>query len=65
VSQKLPYPEVYDTLAPLVGYDRARLATFHDPEFRDRAMATDGVLFWRWRHFVPLVATPIPIRHPR
>jgi hypothetical protein len=53
VSQKLPYPEVYDTLAPLVGYDRARLSTFHDPEFRDRAMATDGVLFWRWRHKPP------------
>lgn len=50
VRQGLPYLEVYDMLALLVGYGKARLSTFHDPEFADRAKATDGILFWRWRY---------------
>jgi 3'-phosphoadenosine 5'-phosphosulfate sulfotransferase (PAPS reductase)/FAD synthetase len=52
VSRELPYLSLYDQVAPLVGYAQARWTTLHDPEFRHLAGATDGVLWWRWRHRV-------------
>jgi 3'-phosphoadenosine 5'-phosphosulfate sulfotransferase (PAPS reductase)/FAD synthetase len=50
VSHGLPYLSLYDAAAAIVGYDQARWTTMHDPEFAHRAGATDGVLWWRWRH---------------
>lgn len=51
VEHDLPYlSELYDPAAALVGWDRARWTTLHDPEFAHLAGATDGVLHWRWRY---------------
>jgi 3'-phosphoadenosine 5'-phosphosulfate sulfotransferase (PAPS reductase)/FAD synthetase len=50
VSRALPYPAVYDERAALVGWDKARFATFFDPEFaRLGAEPVDNVLHWRLR----------------
>ena len=46
----LPYPRVYDELCPVVGWDRCRLVTFFDEEFRHLEGNIHGVIFWRWRH---------------
>lgn len=50
-GHNLPYAGVYDLYAPVVGWDRARLTTFFDPEF-DKLGASnlDGVLMWKFRH---------------
>jgi len=51
VEHDLPYLEgIYDPAAALVGYDRARWTTLHDPEFGHVAAAMDGVLHWRHRY---------------
>jgi len=50
-SHNLPYASIYDLYAPVVGWDRARLATFFDPEFRHLGKESlDGILLWRFRH---------------
>lgn len=50
VANDLPYPDIYDVRNDLVGYERARMCTFFDPEFaRVGSMAIDGVLHWRER----------------
>lgn len=54
VSCDLPYLSLYDRVAPLVGWDRARFTTLHDPEFfKYGAEPVDNVLWWRWRHGGP------------
>lgn len=54
VEHDLPYlREVYDPAAQLVGWDRARWTTLHDPEFAHVAASVDGVAHWRWRHAGP------------
>jgi phosphoadenosine phosphosulfate reductase len=50
VEHNLPYLALYDDAAAIVGYATARFTTLHDPEFAHLAGATDGVLWWRWRH---------------
>lgn len=50
VSNNLPYPGIYDTRNDLLGYDKARMCTFFDPEFdKVSSTAIDGVLHWRMR----------------
>lgn len=54
VEHDLPYlREIYDPAAAIVGWDRARWTTLHDPEFAHVSAAVDGVLHWRWRHAGP------------
>lgn len=51
VSEKLPYPAVYDLYAELLGYDRVRLVTFHDSEFdKFGSRNLDNVLMWKEKH---------------
>ncbi len=51
VSQNLPYPKVYDSYAELLGYDQARLVTFHDSEFdKFGSRNLDNILMWREKH---------------
>jgi 3'-phosphoadenosine 5'-phosphosulfate sulfotransferase (PAPS reductase)/FAD synthetase len=50
VTRGVPWLSVYDRVAPVVGYAQARWTTMHDGEFSHLAGATDGVLWWRWRH---------------
>ena len=51
LSNNLPYASVYDIYATIVGWDKARLTTFFDPEFdKIGAGNLDGVLMWRWRY---------------
>ncbi|MGB9835033.1 MAG: phosphoadenosine phosphosulfate reductase family protein [bacterium] len=53
-ANQLPYPSVYDTYGPVVGWDRVRLTTFFDPEFdKLGASNVDGVLSWRFHHLPP------------
>lgn len=47
----LPYASIYDKYAPVVGWDKARLTTFFDPEFDKFGNSNlDGILMWRWRN---------------
>lgn len=51
VEWDLPYlREIYDPAAALLGWDRVRWTTLHDPEFAHLAGATDGYLHWRYRY---------------
>lgn len=53
ISNKLPYPSVYDTYAPILGYDKARLVTFFDMEFEGLGSPyIDGVLMPKFRNYV-------------
>jgi 3'-phosphoadenosine 5'-phosphosulfate sulfotransferase (PAPS reductase)/FAD synthetase len=54
VEHRLPYlHDIYDHAAAVIGWDRVRWTTLHDPEFAHVARALDGVLHWRWRHETP------------
>jgi 3'-phosphoadenosine 5'-phosphosulfate sulfotransferase (PAPS reductase)/FAD synthetase len=54
VEHDLPYlAELYDPAAAIIGWDRARWTTLHDPEFAHIAQSMDGVLHWRWRYAGP------------
>ena len=47
----LPYASIYDIYAPVVGWDKARLTTFFDPEFDKFGNSNlDGLLLWRFKH---------------
>jgi len=51
VSHRLPYLSIYDDLARLVGYQRARFTTLFDPEMAPYgAEAVEGVALWRFKH---------------
>ena len=49
-EHSLPYPRVYDVVCPVVGWDKCRLVTFFDEEFKHLQGNLHGVLFWRWKH---------------
>jgi predicted phosphoadenosine phosphosulfate sulfurtransferase len=48
----VPVPQVYYIYARHVGWDRARLTTFHDKEFEKYGNQIDGVLMWREKNYV-------------
>lgn len=51
ISNKLPYPKVYDIYGPLLGYDKARFVTFFDLEFEKFGSPyLDGFFFPEYRH---------------
>jgi len=45
-THNLPYPRVYNQYCPLLGWDRCRLVTFHDEEFRHLGTNLDGIIMW-------------------
>jgi hypothetical protein len=47
----VPVPRVYYTYARHVGWDRARLTTFHDREFEKYGNQIDSVLMWRDKNY--------------
>lgn len=50
-SNDLPYASIYNTYAPIVGWDRVRLVTFFDPEFDKFGNSNlDGILMWRFKN---------------
>jgi 3'-phosphoadenosine 5'-phosphosulfate sulfotransferase (PAPS reductase)/FAD synthetase len=47
----VPVPQVYFRYARLLGWDKARLVTFHDKEFEKYgSLQLDGYLAWRWKN---------------
>jgi len=51
-NRNLPYPSIYNFYAPIVGWDKVRLATFFDPEFDKLGSSNvDGVLMWKFRNY--------------
>jgi 3'-phosphoadenosine 5'-phosphosulfate sulfotransferase (PAPS reductase)/FAD synthetase len=48
----VPVPQVYYIYAQHVGWDKARLTTFHDKEFEKYGNQIDGVLMWREKNYV-------------
>jgi 3'-phosphoadenosine 5'-phosphosulfate sulfotransferase (PAPS reductase)/FAD synthetase len=52
VKNDLPYPSVYDRYAALLGYDAARLVTFHDFEFgKFGSDNIDGWIEWQTKDY--------------
>ncbi len=50
-ANNIPYASIYDLYAPVVGWNRARLVTFFDPEFNHLGTSNlDGVLMWRFKN---------------
>lgn len=50
VSNNAPYLSLYDRVAPVVGYDKARYHHLFDPKIAQTGnMTTDGVFHWRDR----------------
>ena len=47
-EHSLPYPRLYDEQCPLVGWDRCRLVTLWDEEFRHLG-PVDGAVAWKWK----------------
>jgi len=50
MEHNLPYPSTYDLYCPLLGWDKCRLVTFHDEEFKHLGTNIDGVLMWRYKN---------------
>lgn len=51
VRNSLPYVSVYDDVAELVGYERARFASFFDRDLYHLGTENvDNVLHWKWRN---------------
>ena len=51
ISNKLPYPKIYDKYAKVLGYDKVRLVTFFDMEFEKYGSPyLDGFLLPGERH---------------
>ena len=48
----VPVPRIYYLYAQHVGWDRARLTTFHDKEFEKYGNQIDSVLMWREKNYV-------------
>lgn len=52
IRNKIIYPHVYDIYAELLGYENARLVTFHDAEFdKFGSRNLDNILMWRDKNF--------------
>ena len=51
-KHEVPVPRIYYLYAQHVGWDRARLTTFHDREFEKYGNQIDGVLMWREKNYV-------------
>jgi len=50
-AKNIPYASIYDIYAPVVGWDKARLVTFFDPEFNHLGASNlDGVLMWKFKN---------------
>lgn len=47
----VPVPRVYYLYAQHVGWDRARLTTFHDREFEKYGNQIDAILMWREKNY--------------
>jgi 3'-phosphoadenosine 5'-phosphosulfate sulfotransferase (PAPS reductase)/FAD synthetase len=51
-KHNVPVPRVYYIYARYVGWDKARLTTFHDREFEKYGNQIDAVLMWREKNYV-------------
>lgn len=53
VVNDLPYLEIYDKYAEILGYDNTRFTTFFDPEFSKLgASNVDGVVMWKFKNIL-------------
>ena len=51
LKNNVPYLEKhYDKYSELVGYERSRFVTFHDPEFSQLSECLDGILMYKHKH---------------
>jgi len=51
LKNKIPYLEKhYDKYSKLMGYDKSRFVTFHDPEFSQLTECVDGILMYKHKY---------------